>query len=285
VEPFVRYLRDELRGVTIPGKDGIGTDAHKVDAFADDVKAYCADTAEVGRVATDIVPLWEQASNQIMSVDKFTVILCGAAAREARPDLAIREWQCYGVDDTDKSLGIRVGTPAQIAAQWHQKVIEVEKLATDVTAGRRLAGSIDARSALAKGGFASKIFYTFTIQAPDAARPAEVLRPSLRTRSEILKSLQKTMNRLVFGRYFPTTVTTAQQPFVDGGVGHIDVERRLHAEWAHFASQLANDEPAPWKNIWWRHLRDTYGDALCSKDLLLTSCTYTLLQEASGPSA
>ena len=284
VEPFVRHLRDTLRGVPIPGPLGRGETSHTVDAFADDIKAYCADMAEVEHLAQDIVPLWERASNQIVSVEKFTVILCGTTMQEARPALPIREWQRYGIDDTDKSLGIRVGTPAQVAAQWQQKVTEVEQLATDVTAGRRLAGSVYARSAVAKGGFASKVIYSFAIQAPAAAQVRGGTRPNLRTRGALLQSLQKTINQLVFGKYFPITINTAQQPKIDGGIGHINVERRLNAEWAHFASQLANDEHAAWKNIWWWHLRNTYGAMLCTKDLLLTSCTYALLRKSAAPS-
>ena len=68
----------------------------------------------------------------------------------------------YGIDAGDKSVGIVPGTPSQVATQWKQMLRGLEQMATDATAGRRLAGNIYARSALAKGGFLSKIFHTFS---------------------------------------------------------------------------------------------------------------------------
>ena len=274
VEPLVRHLRDdpERRGITIPGELGHGTAQLKVAAYADDIKPYCANTKEVRHLAVTTVPLWYKASGQIMSVEKFVVILLGTSIHEARPNINIREWQRYGLDEADKSLGIRVDTPVRIADQWYAKQREVEQLAVDVTAGRRLAGSIYARSTLAKGGFASKVFYTFKIQAPYEG-----------ARRIVFDALQKTMNRLVFGGFCNITIDTAQQPPCDGGVGHLHVERRMHAEWAHLAGQLTNHEPAAWKNVWWRNLRDVYGE-LCDRDLLLSTCSYQLLKLRAAPS-
>ena len=119
-----------------------GTTQLKVAAFADDIKQYCADMAEVAYLARGPVRLWHGASGQIMSVEKFTVVLLGSCIDAALPDIAVKAWQKYGQDEADKSLGIRVGSPAQVAQQWYAKQREVEQLAVDVTAGRRLAGRV-----------------------------------------------------------------------------------------------------------------------------------------------
>ena len=93
-------------------------------------------------------------------------------------------------------------------------------------------GSVYARVALAKGGFASKVFYTFKVQAPGEAM-----------RANVFTALQRVLNTLVYGGFQSVTVERAQQPPCDAGVGHINLERRMQAEWAHLAVQLANDEP------------------------------------------
>ena len=124
------------------------------------------------------------------------------------------------VQDDDRDM--------QLAAPWQKKVAEVSQLALDVAAGRRLAGSIYARSALAKGAFASKIYHTFTVQAPfEGARTAA------------LAKLQRVLNRLVFGGFHPVSLHTAQQAPGDAGVGHINIARRLRAEGARLAAQRA----------------------------------------------
>ena len=109
---------------------------------------------------------------------------------ETRADINIKAWQVYGEDETDKSLGIQVGTPYQIGLQWYKKRDEIERLATDVAAGRRLGGSIYARAAIAKGAFAAKALHTFRVQAPfEGARDIAIA------------DIQRTLNRLVFGSY------------------------------------------------------------------------------------
>ena len=149
---------------------------------------------------------------------------------------------------------------------------EVEQLAWDVAAGRKLGNSVYANVALAKGGFASKVVYTFKIQAPSA-----------QVRDDVFDKLQGTLNRLVFGGFRHIAVDMAQQPHCDGGVGHIDIAKRMRAEWAHLASQLANDVSAGWKNIWWWRLRQVYGE-LCDRDLLLSTCQYKLFEREQQPS-
>ena len=101
--------------------------------------------------------------------------------------------------------------------------------------------------------------------------------PSERVRDHVLDQLQKTINGLVFGRFYSVAVPTAQQPPCDGGFGHINLARRMEAEWATLACRLCDDKPAPWKNIWWRHLRDVYG-TLADRDMLLGSWSYALLR-------
>ena len=95
----------------------------------------------------------------------------------------------------------------------------VAQLAIDVAAGRRLGGSIYARSTLAKGAFASKVYHTFKLQAPAAS-----------VRHNVFKGLQGTLNTLVFGKYYEVRVDTAQQPSRDAGIGHVDIARRMRAD-------------------------------------------------------
>ena len=186
--------------------------------------------------------------------------------------MSIKSWVEYGNDEADKCLGIRVAKPHQIATQWFGKAAEVDRLALDITAGRRLGGSIYARSALAKGAFASKVMHTFTVQAP--FEPA---------RLEVLKRLQTTLNKLVFGSFYNVAVETAMQPSCDAGVGHINITRRLEAGWAHLVTHVMSSELAVWKNIWWFNLRQVYGE-LCDLDLPLTTMTYKLLSLRTEPS-
>ena len=54
-----------------------------------------------------------------------------------------------------------MGTALQVAQQWFDMADLVERLAFDVTAGRRLGGSVYARIPLARGTFASKDFHTY----------------------------------------------------------------------------------------------------------------------------
>ena len=273
----MRGLRDDkdLKGVTIPGELGQGTQQHKVSAFADDVNAYCADVEDAAKLVQDprrVVQQYQRASRQRVSIEKLSITLLGKMTSAVLPDIPVKAWVRYGADEADKCLGIRVGTPYQVGGQWFEKAAEVEQLATDVAAGRRLGGAIYARSTLAKGAFASKIFHTFIVQSPYQG-----------ARDQVIKSLQNTINSLVFGGFYNVSVETAQQPPCDAGVGHLNVKRRLEAEWAHLASYLMSSAAAAWKNIWWYELRNVYGN-LCDPDLLQTACTYRRLQLEAGPS-
>ena len=277
VEPLVRRMRDDrrLRGITVPGPLGKGTEQLKCSAFADDVNGYCADGADVTYLLTDPhgpVKLMERASVQRVSVDKLTITLLGSMTSAPRPSVPVKKWVEYGTDEADKCLGIRVAKTPQVATQWFEKVADVQKMAMDVTAGRRLAGCIYARSRLAKGAFASKVIHTFKVQCPHE-----------KARETALARLQDTLNQLVFGNFYNITVATSTQPPSDCGVGHLDVSRRLEAEWAHLVTYLMSSEAAVWKNIWWYELRQVYGD-LCDLDMPLTTLTYKLLALSPGPS-
>ena len=50
----------------------------------------------------------------------------------------------------------------------------------------------------------------------------------------------------------------------------------MKAEWAMLASQLANNEPAPWKNIWWHGIRDAYGPLCDAVRVRFLSCLGTV---------
>ena len=89
IEPFVRYLKYDagLKGVRIPGELGRGATQHVVDAYADDVKCYCADVAEAARLLSKGKEgpnsLLYAATGQFVSVEKTSVILCGDAQQQA----------------------------------------------------------------------------------------------------------------------------------------------------------------------------------------------------------
>ena len=108
--------------------------------------------------------------------------------------------------------------------------------------------------------------------------------PCAAIRTTVLRNIQKVINQLVFGKFFQIRTDTAQQPYKDGGVSHLHVERRMKAEWAMLAAQLANNEPAPWKNIWWYGMRTVYGPLCDDRDLVHTTCQFKLLQSSKEPS-
>ena len=100
----------------------------------------------------------------------------------------------------------------------------------------------------------------------------------------MIKRLQSLADRLVFGKYFGVTLDTARQPHRDGGIGHIDVQQRLQAAWTTLVGQLADTTvEAPWKNIWYRAIRDSYA-GLTGPPLLCSTCSFHLLQLSSRPS-
>ena len=97
----------------------------------------------------DAIARWEDASGQIISADKLTIILLGDQIDTPVPSgLRYKRLVRYGKDEADKSIGIQVGTTQQVNRQWLRMLADVEKMALDATAGRRLAGNIYARSAL-----------------------------------------------------------------------------------------------------------------------------------------
>ena len=277
VEPLLRYLqRDQrLHGCTIPGPMGRGTMTRKLGAYADDINVWCNGMQDVTYLAdTDDGPieLWYQASGQVNSVEKFTIVLLGDTINVARPVLNVKGWIAYGHDDADKQLGIRIGTPEQVGQQWQRMQQSIERLAFDTAAGRRLGGSLFIRAALAKGAFASKIYHTFRAQAPyEGARNA------------VLHDIQLTLNTLVFGGYSNVAHTQAQQPFSDGGFDHIDISTRMRAEWALHMRELMSPRAAAWKNIWWFNIAKVYGP-LCGADLPLTRCAFKRMPFDAAPS-
>ena len=96
---------------------GRGTMTRKLGAYADDIDVWCNGMQDVTYLAdTDDGPLelWYQASGQINSVEKFTIVLLGETINAARPVINVKGWVAYGRDDADKQLGIRIGTPEQV---------------------------------------------------------------------------------------------------------------------------------------------------------------------------
>ena len=209
----------------------------------------------------------------MVSIEKLTITLLNKRIQPSQLDhIPFESVIQYGVQEADKCLGIRVATPGLVGDPWYAKVAEIEQMAIDVTAGRRLSGSIYARSAVAQGAFISKVFHTFAVQAPfEGARDVAI------------KRLQEVVNRLVFSKFYNVTLATAMQPAKDAGIGHINVRRRLQAGWARHIHRLMSPRPAAWKNVWWFELRQIYGP-LVDYDMPLTTCTYQLVNMSVGPS-
>ncbi len=274
------FLRDlsataDFNGMIIPGTGGAGTEELRVRAYADDTKVYLASLRDALGLQK-AVKRWELASGQVLSAEKLTIILLGTEiAQHATPppELTYARLVRYGVDEADKSIGIRVGDAAQVATQWHRMLADIEQMATDCTAGRRLAGNIYARSALAKGAFVSKVYHTFLVQVPEQ-----------KVRNAIIKRLQALVNSLVFGKYSGAKNCVHQQPVRDGGIGHLDVKARLRANWTGLIMQLCQADAAPWKNIWWHAMRARYGDLATSR-LVFSKCSFHLLRASTSPAS
>ena len=108
IEPFIRYLRDDnnIHGVSLPGPQGVGRITKRVYAFADDLKCWCRgpddltylDTPHSGPFA-----ILRRAANQRISAEKLTVIVMGMARSAHLPDMPVKQWVRYGIDEADKT--------------------------------------------------------------------------------------------------------------------------------------------------------------------------------------
>ena len=269
-EVFIRDLKADtsFEGMAIPGPGGVGKEELRVRAYADDTKLFLRSLHDA-RALQDAIARWEDASGQIISADKLTIILLGDQIGTPVPSgLRYKRLVRYGKDEADKSIGIQVGTTQQVNRQWLRMLADVETMALDATAGRRLAGNIYARSALAQGAFLSKVFHTFLVQSGSDA-----------VRGKVIQRLQSLMNSLVFGKYYEMTIAQAQQPHRDGGIAHVNVGEKLRASWASLVTQLADGSTnAPWKNIWMAALRSVYGP-LADSRIFYSTCTFQLLRK------
>ena len=132
-------------------------------AYADDTKLFLRSLRDAEGLQR-AVRRWEAASGQIISAEKTTIVLLGEELTARVPrGVAYKRLVRYGIDDGDKSIGIVPGTPTQVGKQWREMLRNIQQMAADATAGRRLAGNVYARSALAKGAFVSKVLHTFSV--------------------------------------------------------------------------------------------------------------------------
>ena len=112
-----------------------------------------------------------------------------------------------------------------------------------------------ARVTLTRGAYASRIPYQAGAQIPPQA---DAIR--------LIVATQRTFDQAVFGDFQFMTRLTARQPRRDGGISHIDLRRRLQAEWASLCVDMLRRTDS-WHTYWWDGLERTYGD-LGDRELL-----------------
>ena len=109
---YVRSNNNE--GMAIPGPGGVGKEELRVRAYADDTKLFLRSLHDA-RALQDAIARWEDASGQIISADKLTIILLGDQIDTPVPSgLRYKRLVRYGKDEADKSIGIQVGTTQQV---------------------------------------------------------------------------------------------------------------------------------------------------------------------------
>ena len=142
-EVFIRDLQADksFEGVQIPGPGGVGTEELRVRAYADDTKLFLRSLRDAEGLQR-AVRRWEAASGQIISAEKTIIVLLGEELTTRVPrGVAYKRLVRYGIDDGDKSIGIVPGTPTQVGKQWREMLRNIQQMAADATAGRRLAGN------------------------------------------------------------------------------------------------------------------------------------------------
>ena len=230
-----------LRGVSIPGRDEGSPIELRERSFADDTKVFLETASQAPRLAATIRQ-YERVSGQWLDMSEAVGVLFGADKKITLPadNFGVKAWRCFGEDELERCLGVVLGSPAQVTAQWEAKVAEVEQALLDLHAGRRPARTVTGRVTLAASKLAG-VFHTFRVQVPPPA-----------ARKKLTARLQKAVDGAVnTTRFHGTTKNLQMQHHQNGGQRHINVAARLDAAWTMIAVRLAVGKSAPWQGPWW----------------------------------
>ena len=115
-----------LRGVSIPGRDEGSPIELRERSFADDTKVFLETASQAPRLAATIRQ-YERVSGQWLDMSEAVGVLFGADKKITLPadNFGVKAWRCFGEDELERCLGVVLGSPAQVTAQWEAKVAEV----------------------------------------------------------------------------------------------------------------------------------------------------------------
>ena len=261
-----------LEGVRLPTRAGVTAREVRERAYADDTKVWLKNMEQVSRLR-EIVSEFEAVSGQRLNIQESVGVRFGSEKGRAVPEGAacLKKWIDFGGDEIDKCLGMVLGTPTQVAAQWEAKVTEVEKAALDLQAGRK-PRTMAGRSTIVKSKLVSSALFTMGLQVP-----------AYRARQAAIARLQRAADDAMWGRRGLHAVEkhVAPQRYDDGGVRHLDVAAKLQAVWAEHAVRLVQPGDEPWKELWWHGMRQVYG-RLAGPALVESTCGFHLLRQTSS---
>ena len=264
---LIAIRRDpELKGIRLPNGEEI-----RERCLADDTVVFLESTAQLPKLFA-VIDGFQIASGQELEASKSSTILLGTEAEKYGDTLSAQhagmKWVRYGVDETDKGLGIRVGSKAQVTAQWKELLGGVNTDCASRMSALKEELCTTAKVTLVRGAYAARIPYQAGAQIPPE-KEAEA----------IIRDTQQTLDRAVFNGFYFVTRHTARQPREEGGINQIDLRRRLQAEWASLCIDMLNRKDS-WHTYWWDGLERTYG-ALGDKELMQSTCAFRLLRKAN----
>ena len=200
-EVFLRMLRldSELLGALIPDKDGRLDDTHFATllerAFADDTAIALKNDSQLQRLGY-ILQEYCKASGALINLDKCVGIRLGQCRNVPGPTDSIissDQWFRLGIDSLptkSKYLGIRLGSPTDIEANWENLISKIETQCTHALNQAR-PSTLQGRLNWARGVFAAKCWHTFRLQYP----PKEI-------RDKFITRLQKLVDTSTLSWYF-----------------------------------------------------------------------------------
>ena len=275
-EVFLRMIREDkkLKGIMIPGPRGEMARGKQHElrerAFADDTGVALANDAQLKRLF-EIVAEYDAISGSENNESKTVILRMGTCKRVSPPPQYNVKWCRYGEDEMpSKYLGVRYGTATMIKEQWETVLDQIEAECNSAMANYA-PRSIFGRAQWIKAVFASKAWYTFRFQTPNAAG-----------RKALLKRFQRMVNSAYFGGFSYVTHDLARQEYEDGGLKMLDVTAHLQGEWVKLVRMLMQEpgEIRPWKHFWFHSLNEVYGDLDQGQRLITSTCKFEKLRKA-----